>query len=257
MPQNNNDVLFFMSLQVSWQSFSWALLGSLLQLQTSNSLTGAQRSQMVSLKCLLIGIAYWLGFLTFPCSLYVRGPWDYLQAWWLTKRFTGLRKAIIFMVMVCCGERMLTSQQRKKADRKKSNRNQSQPSRYLLPVEFHGDKLNSLCNDAWQNMRSTDNQASSWSLSARVLIWGQIPETCSTHVTDLSYSDHSSPAVKLTQNSPKPQACRNNLTLRQDIARAQWLSPRSQQGRALSSEHVVLQHPKPAGLTLYCIPLIL
>lgn len=40
-------------------------------------------------------------------------------------------------------------------------------------------------------------------LASRVLIWGQIPETCNTHVTDLSYSDHSSPAVTLTTGHPK------------------------------------------------------
>lgn len=175
LPQNNNDMLFFMNLQVSWPSFSWALLGSLLQLQTSNSLTRAQRSKMVSLKCLLISTGYWLRFLTFPRSLYVRCPWDYLQVCQFTKRFTGLRKAIIFMVMVCCGEKMLTSQQRKKADRKKSNRKQSQPSRYLLPVEYHGDKLYSPCNGAWQNMRSTDNQTTSWSLSVQGPYLGSDP----------------------------------------------------------------------------------
>lgn len=73
------------------------------------------------------------------------------------------------------------NQQRQKAHGTKSNRNESQASKYLLSVQSPGDMLNSPSSDVWRHVQSTANQESSPNLSVLGLY-------CSTHATDLGYS---------------------------------------------------------------------
>ena len=201
-------MLFLVILLGGWRSFCWALLGSLVQLQTPNTLTGAQRPQMFSVSCLSVSAGCWPELLTSPYMLCDRGPQDHPQACWLTRKTHRTQESCYgYGYGLLWRKDADQNQQRQKAHGTKSNRNESQASKYLLSVQSPGDMLNSPGSDVWRHMQSIASQESSPNHSVLGLY-------CSTHVTDLGYSDPSSPEVKFIQQSPKPQAYIN--ALRQD-----------------------------------------
>ena len=194
---------------VGWQSFCWALLGSLVQLQTPNNLMGVPRPQMFSVRCLLVSAGCLPELLTSPPSLCDRGPQDRPQACWLTRK-THRTQRSCYSYTLKQKKETDWNWQREKVGGTKSNRNQPQTSKHLLPVESHGDMLNSSSNDEEQHMKCIANQESSPSLSAPGL-------QCGTCVTGLGIQTPV-PQRSNWYSGPKPQGYLN--TRRQERSRA-------------------------------------
>lgn len=115
----------------------------------------------------------------------------------------------------------------------------------------------SFWNDVWPSVQSVANQRSSLNP-----LWPRfLSRVChvSIPMTDLSYSDSNTPSltapIKLIKSGPRLQTYKNIL-IRQNTARAQRSSPRSQTKgqpwRLVFMERARFEKPKPDELILSC-----